>query len=223
MYSTDLTSISLDAFEATILTIDLLPSRKLLAEGITDVVPEFKRMGINTLEDLRVLLREKGRYPELAASLSVDEKYLTVLNREVNSYVSKPVSLSQLDLFEDAELERLRMARIRSTKDLYEQCALPSERRAIAVEHALDGERLARALELSDLVRINGVGPAFAHFLSGLGVRSPHDFNSTDPLEILERYRHSVGEGAASGPELRLEDLEYCRRFSLHLSNDIER
>ena len=223
MYSTDLTSISLDAFEKTILTIDLLPSRKLFAEGITDVVPEFKRMGIDTLEDLRVLLRERVRYPELAASLSVDEKYLTVLNREVNSYVSKPVSLSQLDVFEDAELERLRMARIRSTKDLYEQCALASERRAIAVEHALDGERLARALELSDLVRINGVGPAFAHFLSGLGVRSPHDFNSTDPLEILERYRHSVGEGAASGPELRLEDLEYCRRFSLHLSNDIER
>jgi hypothetical protein len=114
------------------------------------------------------------------------------------------------------------MARIRSTKELYERCALPSGRRAVAVEHDLDGEPLARALALSDLIRINGVGPAFAHFLSSLGVRSPRDFNSTDPLEILERYRHSVGDGAASGPELRLEDLEYCRRFSLHLSNDIE-
>jgi hypothetical protein len=222
MYSTDLTSISLDAFEETILTIDLLPSRMMLAEEITDVVPELKRMGIDNLEDLRGLLRDKARYAELAASLSVDEKYLIVLNREVNSYVSKPVSLSQLDVFEEPELERLRMARIRSTKELYERCALPSERRAVAVEHDLDGEPLARALALSDLIRINGVGPAFAHFLSSLGVRSPRDFNSTDPLEILERYRHSVGDGAASGPELRLEDLEYCRRFSLHLSNDIE-
>jgi hypothetical protein len=222
MYSTDLTSISLDAFEETILTIDLLPSRMMLAEEITDVVPELKRMGIDNLEDLRGLLRDKARYAELAASLSVDEKYLIVLNREVNSYVSKPVSLSQLDVFEEPELERLRMARIRSTKELYERCALPSERRAVAVEHDLDGKPLARALALSDLIRINGVGPAFAHFLSSLGVRSPRDFNSTDPLEILERYRHSVGDGAASGPELRLEDLEYCRRFSLHLSNDIE-
>jgi hypothetical protein len=222
MYSTDLTSISLDAFEETILTIDLLPSRMMLAEEITDVVPELKRMGIDNLEDLRGLLRDKARYAELAASLSVDEKYLIVLNREVNSYVSKPVSLSQLDVFEEPELERLRMARIRSTKELYERCALPSGRRAVAVEHDLDGKPLARALALSDLIRINGVGPAFAHFLSSLGVRSPRDFNSTDPLEILERYRHSVGDGAASGPELRLEDLEYCRRFSLHLSNDIE-
>ena len=223
MYSTDLTSISLDAFNETILTIDLLPSRKLLVEGIAGLVPELEMMGVETLEDLRVLLRDKGRYPELAASLSVNEKYLTVLNREVNSYVSKPVSLSQLDIFAEPELARLRMAGIRSTKVLYESCALSSDRRTIAAEHDLDGERLARALELSDLVRINGVGPAFAHFLSGLGVRSPRDFNSTDPMELLKHYRHSVGEGAASGPELRLEDLEYCRRFSLHLSNDIER
>ena len=223
MYSIDLTSISLDTFEETILTIDLLPSRKMLAEEIAAVVPELKMMGIDNLEDLRSLLRDKAVYAELAASLSINEKYLTVLNREVNSYVSKPVALSQLDVLEDPELERLRMARIRSTKDLYERCARSSERRAIAVEHDLDSERLARALELSDLIRINGVGPTFAHFLSGLGVRSPHDFNSTDPAEILERYRHSVGEGATSGPQLRLEDLEYCRRFSLHLSNDIER
>ncbi|MGB5381730.1 MAG: hypothetical protein WBO25_12120, partial [Acidimicrobiia bacterium] len=135
MYSTDLTAISLDAFEETILTIDLLPSRRMLAGRITDVVPQLKRMGINNLEDLRGRLRDKGRYGELAAGLSVDEEYLTVLNREVNSYVSKPVSLTQLDVFEQPELERLRLARIRSTKDLYERCALPAERRSMAIEH----------------------------------------------------------------------------------------
>lgn len=222
MYSTDLTTVSLDAFEQTILTIDLLPSRKVLAEGISDVVPELKRMGINTLEDLRALLRDKGRYSELAAGLSVDEKYLTVLNREVNSYVSKPVALAQLEVFTEPELERLRRARIRSTKALYERCTRPSDRQEIATELNLDDERLAQALELSDLVRINGVGPAFAYFLRDLGVRSPSDFNGADPLDVLDRYQKSVGDGSSSGPELRLEDLEYCRRFSLRLGNDIE-
>ncbi len=222
MYSTDLTSISLDAFEQTILTIDLIPSRKMLAEGISDVVPELKVMGINTLEDLRGLLRDKEHYPELAAGLSVDEHYLTVLNREVNSYVSKPVSLAQLDVFTEPELERLHLAGIRSTKALYERCTLRSDREVMVIDHDLDGERLTRSLELSDLVRINGVGPAFAHFLRDLGVRSPRDFNSIDPLEILERYRQSVGEGSTAGPALRLEDIEYCRRFSSGLSNDIE-
>jgi hypothetical protein len=222
MYSTDLTTISLEAFEQTILTIDLLPSRKVLAQGISDVVPELKSMGINTLKDLRALLRDKGRYSELAAGLSVDEKYLAVLNREVNSYVSKPVPLAQLEVFTEAELERLHLAGVRSTKALYERCTLPSDRHEIAAELDLDVERLSQALELSDLVRINGVGPAFAHFLRDLCVRSPSDFNGADPLDVLERYRTSVGDGSSSGPELRLEDLEYCRRFSLRLGNDIE-
>jgi hypothetical protein len=222
MYSTDLTFVSLDTFEETILTVDLLPSRKLLAVGISDLVPELKRLGVYTLEDLRGLLRDKGRYADLAVALGVDEKYLIVLNREVNSYVSTPIALSQLNVFAESELGRLRLSGIRSTKALYERCTLPLDRAAIVVEHDLDEERLTVALELSNLVRINGVGPAFAHFLRGLGIRGPHDFNATDPLEILERYRQSAGEGAASGPELRLEDLEYCRRFSLRLGNDIE-
>jgi len=222
MYSTDLTTISLDAFEQAILTIDLLPSRKVLAAGISDVVPELKALGINTLEDLRALLRDKGRYSELAAGLSVDEKYLVVLNREVNSYVSKPLPLAQLEVFTEAELERLHLAGIRSTKALYERCTLSSERQETAAELDLDVERLVQVLELSDLVRINGVGPAFAHFLRDLGVRSPSDFNGADPLDVLERYRTSVGDGSSSGPELRLEDLEYCRRFSLRLGTDIE-
>lgn len=222
MYSTDLTSISLDTFEETILTVDLLPSRKLLAEGISDLVPELGLFGIDTLEDLRRLLRDKGRYADLAVDLGVDEQYLIVLNREVNSYVSTPVALSQLNVFTESELERLRLAGIRSTKALYEQCTLPLDREAIFVEHDLDEDRLAVALELSNLVRINGVGPAFAQFLRGLGIRSPHDFNATDPLEILGRYRQSAGEKPDPGPDLRLEDVEYCRRFSLRLSNDIE-
>ena len=103
---------------------------------------------------------------------------------------------------------------LQSTKDLYERCSSASTRRKIVAEHDVDAERLDHALELSDLVRINGVGPAFAHFLHGLGVRSPGDFNSTDPQAMLERYRNAPAETALPGPELRLEDLEHCRRFS---------
>ena len=222
MYSTDLTSISLSAFEQTILTIDLLPSRKVLAEGISGAVRELRHMGIETLEDLRILLKDKKRYSELAIELDVDERYLTVHNREVNSYVSRPVPLDQLDVFTEPELERLRRSGVRSTKTIYEQCLMPSDRTTFASEHGLDKDQLTVALELSDLVRINGVGPAFARFLRDLGVRSPREFDSIDPLEVLERYRRSVADGSTSGPQLRLEDLEYCQRFSSGLDNDIE-
>ena len=122
MYSTDLTAISLDAFEETILTIDLLPSRRMLA-GRSGVVPQLKRMGINNLEDLRGRLRDKGRYGELAAGLSVDEDVSHRVEPRGQLVCVKAGSLTQLDVFEQPELERLRLARIRSTKDLYESCS----------------------------------------------------------------------------------------------------
>lgn len=223
MYSIDLTTISLGAFRETILTVDLLPSRRMLADGIIDLVPKLRRMGVENLEDVRRLLRGKRGCVDLAAGLGVDEKYPTILNREVNSYVSKPVPLSQLGVFSDPELERLSAAGIASTKALHERCTVASHRRRVAGEHDHDEDRLAEAVDLSDLVRINGVGPAFARFLRDLGIRGPHDLNTIDPVEVLDRCQRSIAGAPASGPDLQREDLDYCRRSSVHLSNDSER
>ncbi len=223
MYSVDLATIPLETFEETILTIDLLPSRRLLADGISAVVPGLRRMSVENLEDLRRLLSDKRHYADLAAGLGVDEKYVTVLNREVNAYVSKPIPLSHLDVLTDPELGRLMDAGITSTRSLYERGSSRSEREALATDHGIDGDRLALAVDLSNLVRINGVGPAFARFLHELGVRGPHDFNSIEPTEVLDRYHESIALASTPGPNLRIEDLEYCRRFSRHLSDEIER
>lgn len=157
----------------------------------------------------------------MAIELSVTEDYLTLLSREVNSYRSKPVALSKLDVFTEAELDRLAAAGIRSTKNLYERAATRSQRAELLRQLDVADDRLLAAVELSNLVRINGVGPAFAHFLRSLGVRGPADVLRTDTGEILRRYTASV-TGAPSHPKLRVEDVEYCKRFSVGLSSDIE-
>ena len=146
---------------------------------------------------------------------------MTLLNREVNSYRSKPVPLSKFDVFTEAELDRLAAAGIRSTKHLYERAATRSQRAELLGRLDLADDRLLAALELTNLVRINGVGPAFAHFLRGLGVRGPEDVLRTDTADILRRYATSVA-GEPSRPKLRVEDVEYCKRFSIGLSSDIE-
>lgn len=223
MYSTDLTTISLETFEEDILSVDLIPSRRVLADRISDVVPALADRGVEDLEGLRRLLREKHGYPDLAVELGVDEQYLTVLNREVNAYVSKSVSLDRLGVFTDAELESLHTAGITSSRALYERCCRAAERAEFRAELGLDEKRLALAVDLGDLVRINGVGPAFARFLHDLGIQGPRDLNSIDSTDVLDRYHESIAAAPTPGPSLRLEDLEYCRRFSLHLSDDVER
>lgn len=223
MYSTDLSTISLESFEETILSVDPIPSRRLLADGISDVVSALADKDVNDLEALRRLLRDNCDYPDLAVELGVDEPYLMVLNREVNAYRSKPVPLARLSVLTDVELESLGTVGVTSTKTLYERCCRASERLLLSAELGLDEKRLALAVDLSNLVRINGVGPAFARFLHDLGVRGPHDFTSIDAAAVLDRYHESIAASSTRGPTLRLEDLEYCRRFSLHLSDDLER
>ncbi len=219
MYSTDLSQISLVAFEETLLTVDLLPSRRALADHISAVVPRLEELGVEHLEDLRKLLADKRGHEQLAGELAADPEYVRLLNREVNSYRSKPLPLAKLDVFTEGELERLVAVGIRSTKDLYERTGLPAQRSAL-LRVGLDGRRLLAALELSNLVRINGVGPSFARFFRDLGMCGPEDVLEMETREIIARYEESVADNPDQ-PKLRVEDIEYCKRFARWLSEDI--
>lgn len=109
MYSTNLAKISLDEFQNILTTIELLPSRKLLLNGLPTLIGILKQKEITNLGALRKLLKNKKAYSELANELSVSEEYLIVLNREINSYVTKPVPLSKLEVFSASELKQLKL------------------------------------------------------------------------------------------------------------------
>lgn len=218
-YSIDLSTISLAQFEQTLLSVELLPSRRVLADHITAVARKLTERGIEDLSALKKLLAAKRRYPELAADLGVDAEFLTVLNREVNSYVSKPVPLAKLGCLHASELDALESLAVRSTKDLYERSAAKEARAVLVNEFGIDRDRLDHALKLANLVRINGVGPAFASFLLDAGVTDPRDFLGRDLEQMVVEYQRSVGDNA---PKLRIEDLEYVQRYCRGLSSDIE-
>lgn len=217
-YSIDLASISLDDFRETLLTVELLPSRRVLADHIGALAPQLVDRAISDLAGLKKLLAKKGAYPGLAAELGVDVEYLTLLNREVNSYVSKPVALEKLAVLSDDELSRLKSIGIKSTKDLYERGASRIGRAEIAAEARIPRERLDHTLRLANLIRINGVGPAFAEYLLAAGIRGPQDFCGRDLRQMVADYAAQVSDG----PQLRIEDLEYVQRYCREMSEDIE-
>ncbi|MDJ0497446.1 MAG: DUF4332 domain-containing protein [Acidimicrobiia bacterium] len=217
-YSIDLASISLDEFRETLLTIELLPSRRALADHIAAIVPKLVARGTRDLAGLRKLLARKVDYPALAVELGVDVDYLKLLNREVNSYVSKPIPLAKLESLSDEELAALEAAGLKSTKDLYERCALRSDRAAVASATAIKPERLERALGLANLIRVNGVGPAFAEYLFDAGVTGPADFLDRDLQQMVDDYAAQIPDG----PRLRIEDLEFVQRYCRGLSEEIE-
>ena len=221
-YSIDLDQISLDEFKTILTTIDLLPGRRILLDNLSEVVERLKEDGIGHLAVLQKTLKNKHRYSELAKAWSVSVDYITVLNREINSYVSKPVSISELDVFSRTDIEHLAQEGIKTTRDLYVQCLTKTARRALSARLSLSGDQLEIALELADLLRINGVGPVYAKILREIGIRSASNYRETASQDILERYLRANDEKGYTKVRLSIDDVEYCKRFCDKLPNEIE-
>lgn len=222
MYSIDLSKISLDDFKNIILSIDLLPGRRVLLENLPRVIEHLQGQEILDLEALRKRLQSKKNYHNLAETICVSVEYLTVLNREINSYVSKPISLAELGVFSDDELERLGQAGIKSTKDFYEQSLTPLARSQMEIRLLIPAQRILQSLWLADLLRINGVGPVYAKILVEIGIHSVEDYLRQDSGEILENYRNFGAGSQTTRASLGLKDVEYCKRFCRLLTTDIE-
>lgn len=223
MYALDLSKVRIDEFERALLTIELIPSRRVLKDHITRVAAALHERGVHDLEALRRLLRDKRRYVELAPELGVDESYLTLLAREVNSYVTKPLPVAGFERLSEPELERLAALGVVSTRDLYERAASGAGRESLGAEADLAPERLSELLELCDLVRVTGIGPASAVAFRDIGIRSPGDYLATDSATIQTRYADWTEAHTSRREVLAFSDIDYCRRYAAALDDDIER
>lgn len=222
MFSIDLSMFSLGDFTDILKNTELIPSRRILQDGIDDFMGHVSRSGMKNVGELNYLLKRKNKYQELSSNFGVSKDYLNILRREIGSYESKPVVLSRLGILDSSELGRLRNSRIRNTKDLYEKAAAPEDRRRISAETGVDIVRIESALSYADLLRIYGVGSVFARFFLSIGIRNIEGFLASSNDEVLEQYRGSAGTSEYPGPDLRVEDLEFCRRFGRMLDRDIQ-
>jgi hypothetical protein len=220
MYSIDLTKISLSEFKEILLSIDLLPSRKILLDNLDAVIKRIENKGVKNLAELHQLLKNKD-ISSLSSELLVTKGYLTVLKREVNSYKSKPVPLEKLEIFLPEELGELELYGIKNTKDFYEACCKVSNRKALSEKTGIDENEILEALELTDLIRINGVGPLYAKILRMAGISSIKKYLNTSSDKILKMYADLKNKMSIS-INLSLKDIEYCRRFCEKLDVDVE-
>lgn len=222
MYSISLETLSLDEFEEITSTKYLIPGRRILLDHLKNVMEQLKDRGVSHLANLQDLLRDKKAYPHLAEELGVDVEYLTVLNREVNSYESKPIALSKLDIFTASELEQLKSAGLTSTKHFYEQALTADNRCNLATRSQLNADNIIQVLELADLLRINGAGPVFARTLQAMGIHNAAQFAQAAPESILNRYTEFRDANDPSLPNLSIKDVQYSQRFCGNLDNDIQ-
>ncbi|MFN8254919.1 MAG: DUF4332 domain-containing protein [Bacteroidales bacterium] len=215
MYSTNLNNIKLDEFCKTLKTINLLPSHKILLPDIDINFSKLKSIGIATLADLQKLLKNKKRYSELSKRINIDTEYLTILNRVVNSYEVKSISIGKIEIFDESEILILKRNNLNSTKEYYDYFVKNQ------FIDGIDKNKSNYGLQIIDLLRINGVGLEFAKILYEIGIKSVSDFKNTEAEVILQKFRQFNESKKWTRSNLGLNDIEYCRRFCEKLDVEI--
>lgn len=188
----------------------LLPSRSVLKNKIDHTFKILEKEGFSDLEKLIRALKTKKKVALLSIKTGIDEEYLTLLRREINSYLPNPIPLNRFSLISSDIILHLGISGIKNTKQLYEA----NKHELLKDEHTPQMKKqLNMLLSLSDLSRLYGVGPVFAQILFGAGITSVGEFLQYTPEELIGIYEQKQEQKA----DFSTTDIAFTREVALYL------
>ena len=184
----------------------------MLHQNLNEYFKKIASAGIQSLSDLKKILSSPDKIRSFSKSTGIPEDYLKLLKREAGSLESKPVPLSGLPNMDTASLKRLKDAGISTSRDYYNfYLSAPGE---AAGKLNLPPEKAAELFSLSDLLRINGIGPVSAQIFFNAGFSSVSDIAGGEEANMLERFTAVNQSKNYYDATLGLRDMRYCIHFA---------
>ncbi len=168
-YYIDLKSISLIDYEKKLINADLLPSRRILKEEISKRFETLKSSGMKTLFDIQQTLKKKDKLKELSKKKPLNEEYLTILLREINSINPKSNKIKDFVSIDPKIIQKLEKEGIKDTVKLFDLVKTKKDRKKLSEELKIKEEDVLELTKLTDLSRIRWIGTAFARILYDSG------------------------------------------------------
>ena len=209
-YHLDLKKYSLNDFKELLNNYYLVKSRKLLLDNIDEKFEKIENQNIKNIDELNKILKNKSKIENLADKTSIDIQYLTILKREINSYLPNPTPLKKLENVSDTLINKLSKHKINNTKHVIEKLSKKKERKNFALENDIDYEELTTICKYSDLARIGGIGPTFIKILYEADIDSVDIFIKTPHKDMIERVNKLIKEKSYYRGSLGNDDIEYC-------------
>jgi hypothetical protein len=221
-YFIELESFHLSTFRETLETGDVLPSRKILKEDLATRFGMLESQVITKLSQLMDCLKTDDKLKSFSEKTGLPEEYLTILRREVNSFLPKPRSLAEIPALQAEHLSRLNKNGIRQTKQLFERVRTAEQRTLLAQECQVPEQLVLELAKLSDLTRINGVGAIFARILYETGVNTIELMAQADAKTTFNKVLKINEEKHYTEARVTLKDIQYCIDYAKKLPKGIE-
>ena len=170
-YGPNLQEFPLEKLQRYLKQTRLLPSQQSLQEDLDAHFAVLKAYGIENLAQLQTALKNKSAVQTFAAQTEIPRDYLTLLRREVNSYLPKPIKLADFPGVKPEVVAKLEKIGIKNTVQLYDRILSPEDRDKLAQEGEVTVTDILDLTRLTDVGRLKWVGPKFARLL----VETPYD------------------------------------------------
>ena len=213
-YQIDLEKYSLQRFKKSLQTRDMIPSRSRLKDELDVRFEILEDRGITNLKELTDVLKTKNKVEQFSQETGLSIEYLTLLNREAKSYLSKPIRLDKFPDIQTRYLERLDEVGIRNSRQLFVEAQNKNRRERLSKETDIPLEVLNELIGLSDLSRIYGVGPVFARMIYDVGIKSVKEFIEYTADDFIRIYEEQTQKKADFG----VGEIE----FSLELAKELD-
>jgi len=213
-YQIDLEKYSLRKFKKSLQSRDMIPSRSSLKDELEVRFGILKNCNISNLKELIDALKTKPKIEQFSQETGLPVQYLTLLNREAKSYLSKPIRLDKLPGVRVDYLGRLDDAGIRNSRQLFIEAQDIGRRDRLSKDTGIPIEVLNELVGLSDLSRIYGVGPVFARMIYDVGIKSVKEFIENSAEDFIRIYEEQTNKKADFG----VGEIQ----FSLELARELE-
>ena len=169
-YGFDLSKMSLERFKAVIKENYLIPSMRILRDGIDEIFGVLSHEGIALVSELEKKIGNQKKADSFAEVTGVDVIYMTALRRLVSSYKPKARKLSEFPDLDAEMLATMAKEGLKTSKTLFEFMAntAPQE---IEKRLGLSDAQRRNIGALMEVTQLRYVSPLFATAM----VRSGND------------------------------------------------
>lgn len=208
-YYIQLENITIKQFRNLLKKAELLPSQQILKEGLDASFDAIEEEGIENLGQLQSLLKTKPGMKKFAEKTGITEEFLTVLRREINSYVSKKRKINEFPSLDTQFVNKLEAMNIKDTQQYFDKVFTVADRTDLANTIGLGMEHVLELTRLADVTRLRYVNQAFATLLVQAGYDSVEKISRSDPDKLYKDIKKANEESKYYRGAIGLKDIKY--------------
>lgn len=195
----------------------LYPGRRILHEKLEERFSSLHKAGIENVQQLADTLKSKKKLVQLSDTSGVNVEYLSMLNRQLHMLKPKIVKLSEFPGIDESTFQALEEADIVNTVQLFEQGALPAQRKKIAKTTGLSLNEVNEIAKLADISRIHGCGPVFCRIFFDTGIDTVEEIAASDAPTLYNALSRINDKKQYTKANFTVNDLEMTVNFANRL------